>query len=166
MSERLVHCKGCSHSLPVSWFPTDRSAWDNVARRCFDCFDQMGIQYRKRTWDTFRRYVEIPMLVKGCAWCGYNWSKAALHLDHLAPNDPDKFGGYLSMRKWIHARNPLPREIRAEMERCQVLCANCHAVRTQQQRSHGELETKRFSKRPTTELAKDVTQPQGSFPGV
>ncbi len=87
----------------------------------------------------YRRHVKLPMMAKGCAWCGYNWSSEALQLDHLVPNDPEKFGGYRSMYRWVTSKNPLPRDIRAEMAKCQILCANCHAERTRQQRENGEL---------------------------
>ncbi len=86
----------------------------------------------------YRRYVKLPMLAMGCAWCGYNWSAEALQLDHIEPNT-EKFGGYPNMVRWVHSTNPLPREIKAEMAKCQVLCANCHAERTRQQRENGEV---------------------------
>ncbi len=88
------------------------------------------------------------MLVKGCAWCGYNWSAEALQLDHIEPNDPEKFGGYGAMSDWMYAANPLPREISAEMATCQILCANCHAERNRLQRERGEIRHIPYSARP------------------
>lgn len=60
----------------------------------------------------------------GCADCGYNAHPAALHFDHLPGSD--KRAEISRMLK-----RDIPREeLVAEMNKCEVVCANCHAVRT------------------------------------
>lgn len=64
----------------------------------------------------------------GCADCGYNAHPSALHFDHL-PGQEKLFhiAGNLT-GKWEH--------IEAEMAKCEVVCANCHAIRTAARRGY------------------------------
>ena len=70
----------------------------------------------------FKFLTRYKMFV-GCALCGYKEHPSALHFDHIDPKEKS-FGisrGYKS--KGIDT-------IKKEMRKCQVLCANCHAVKT------------------------------------
>jgi hypothetical protein len=61
-------------------------------------------------------------LERGCADCGYNTHAAALHFDHL-PGFDKLFGiGNSGNRTW--------ESILQEIDKCDVVCANCHAIRT------------------------------------
>ena len=135
----MKYCTKCRRSLDREWFGSHKGEPDGRQRHCYQCNTKRQAARAAVIRAKYRRLVKLPMLAKGCAWCGYNWCEDALHLDHLAPNDPDKFGGHQSMGQWVNHNNPLPREIKAEMEKCQILCANCHAERTRQQRESGEL---------------------------
>lgn len=62
-------------------------------------------------------------LAKGCSDCGYKEHPAALDFDHL-PGTEKLFNIGTSI-----ATKPL-RVVLAEIEKCEVVCANCHRVRT------------------------------------
>lgn len=68
------------------------------------------------------RKIEIVNIKGGsCEICGYNKSLAALSFHHLDPSTK-KFQldlRNLSNRKWNNILN--------ELEKCQLLCMNCHA---------------------------------------
>jgi hypothetical protein len=68
------------------------------------------------------RKIEIVNIKGGsCENCGYNKNLAALSFHHLDPSFK-KFGldlRNLSNRKWDDILN--------ELEKCQLLCMNCHA---------------------------------------
>lgn len=64
-------------------------------------------------------------LERGCAVCGYNSHPAALHFNHISGDkhfdisqDPKKAWGKLM----------------AEVDKCEVLCANCHGIHTYENR--------------------------------
>lgn len=60
-----------------------------------------------------------------CADCGYNAHPAALQFDHLDPLLKSfRIAGSLS-RSWA--------VVLAEIAKCDVVCANCHAIRTVEQ---------------------------------
>ena len=61
----------------------------------------------------------------GCARCGYNEHPAALHFDHRNPEEKSFTVSQDPKRKW--------EDIEAEIAKCDVLCANCHSVRTYEQ---------------------------------
>lgn len=65
-------------------------------------------------------YKQIAVTSKGgkCIVCGYNKCNAALDFHHVDPStkDPD----ISKMRNWSAARK------RSEIDKCVLLCANCH----------------------------------------
>lgn len=70
-----------------------------------------------------RAWLDAYKVEKGCADCGYNAHPRALDFDHIGT---DKIAdvGWL-----VHAVVSWTR-ILAEIAKCEVVCANCHRVRT------------------------------------
>ena len=62
---------------------------------------------------------------KGCAICGFNSHSAALDLDHINDNSTKPTSGHALRYEWSKKR------VKKELSKCQVLCANCHRVKTQ-----------------------------------
>ena len=87
-------------------------------------------RFHKRK-DRLRRYMER----RGCDTCGYNKHHSALQWDHRIPRHEDptatKVGNMI-------ATNSL-KKIFEELRKCDLLCANCHAIRTHED---GHLITK------------------------
>lgn len=81
--------------------------------------------------DTFKKFAFVSRykLFVGCAFCGYKEHSAALHFDHIDPKEKcfSISQGYRS--KGIDT-------LKKEMRKCQVLCANCHAVKTYENGDH------------------------------
>ena len=61
-------------------------------------------------------------LSKGCADCGYKDHPAALEFDHLP--------GTKKLFNIGQGRGHTLEAVRAEIAKCEVVCANCHRVRT------------------------------------
>jgi hypothetical protein len=77
-------------------------------------------QRRRRVW------LNEIKLDRGCTDCGYKEHPEALQFDHV--RGEKKFGigtGYTRSKE----------SVLAEIEKCEVVCANCHAVRTANRRS-------------------------------
>ena len=74
-----------------------------------------------RYWQR-RELIDALKLARGCAECGFNQHPAALDFDHR-PGTMKEFSiaGGLSY-SWAR--------IVAEMAKCDIVCANCHRVRT------------------------------------
>ena len=81
-------------------------------------FNSAKYQRRKRAFlDAFK-------LMVGCVDCGFDLHPAALDFDHVHEKKTTVAGGRLYSMGW--------RNLLAEIEKCEVRCANCHRVRTSQ----------------------------------
>lgn len=89
--------------------------------------------YRKAARDRYAcRYARINAfkLEAGCADCGFHADACALQFDHLP-----QYAKTAAVATMI-ANNRSMVSIVAEMAKCEVVCANCHAVRTRDRRLH------------------------------
>ena len=83
--------------------------------RCKKCRSEAVARRRRRT-----KAILVAELGGACAICGYRRSLEALEFHHVDPADKSfgiSFGG---VTRGIEA-------LRAEAEKCVLLCANCHA---------------------------------------
>ena len=80
-----------------------------------------GIAWRKTRYDERRQWIDSIKLVSGCVDCGYREDSRALDFDHIKGektfNVSQMFG---------YSKNRLL----AEIAKCEVVCANCHRIRT------------------------------------
>jgi len=79
-------------------------------------------RYSSRIRKERRELVDNIKLKSGCVDCGYNKAPEALQFDHVDPKHKDKHVGALLMK-------PINR-LMAEIDKCVVRCANCHAIKT------------------------------------
>ena len=76
------------------------------------------MEIRKRYNKKKKQYVDDYKLLKGCAICGYNKCAAALIFHHNGNKEFNISSAVACHRKW--------KEIKKEMEKCEVLCCRCH----------------------------------------
>jgi predicted nucleic acid-binding Zn ribbon protein len=69
-----------------------------------------------------RNMINNIKLEVGCSICGYNEHPAALHFDHIDPSLKSFTISQDVKKKWEDIIN--------EINKCRVLCANCHAIHT------------------------------------
>jgi len=74
-----------------------------------------------------RLLIDSIKLKKGCELCGYKKNPVALDFDHL---DPTKKSFTIGTKYTSVALERLTKEI----EKCRVLCANCHRIETSRNR--------------------------------
>jgi hypothetical protein len=75
----------------------------------------------------YKTAVDALKIARGCIDCGYNLHAEALDFDHLR----DKVMAVSKMATWGYSW-PL---IEQEIMKCEVVCANCHRVRTVNRRT-------------------------------
>lgn len=70
----------------------------------------------------WRRIKQQAIDYKGgcCESCGFNMHPAALQFHHTDPLTKDVSWDKLRLRAW--------NKIQTELDKCQLLCANCHAI--------------------------------------
>ncbi|KKK76605.1 hypothetical protein LCGC14_2861970, partial [marine sediment metagenome] len=91
--------------------------------RCDLCTASMAT-YQGKLRRKRQAWLSEIKLAEGCADCGYNEYACALHFDHLP-----EFDKIASVSTMLAGNRPIS-VIEDEMAKCEVVCANCHAVRT------------------------------------
>lgn len=107
MGPANVKCSRCGAQAPLARGRTT----------CKPCQAQLAANRKSQ----YRQDLADYKVAKGCADCGYNAHACALDFDHL-PGTVKKF-------KISDCVAPLD-ELLAEIAKCEVVCANCHRVRT------------------------------------
>ena len=83
---------------------------------------------RKRLNDRIARSQSIK-IGRGCADCGFNTHPEALDFDHLPGTQKKANVSALIRGRWSWER------IQKEIDKCEVVCANCHRIRTAERRT-------------------------------
>lgn len=71
-----------------------------------------------------KRIIRNYKLKKGCNYCGYRKNWRALDMDHIDPLEK-KYNFSTQAHRFVSFD-----ELHEEMKKCQVLCANCHRIKT------------------------------------
>jgi hypothetical protein len=77
------------------------------------------------------KIIQEEKLKRGCACCGYRENAFALDFDHLDPNSKVEGVSRMSSRNI--------KKIKEEILKCQVLCANCHRIKTHDTETFNKL---------------------------
>lgn len=85
-----------------------------------------AVERTNRKTQERRKWIRKYKLERGCADCGYRDNAAALQFDHL-PGHKKEFRIAENTNTNIDA-------LKAEIAKCEVVCANCHCIRTEQRR--------------------------------
>jgi hypothetical protein len=114
------HVQGCDkQAVKMGWCHAHYSRWSRhgdpqVTTRALST---PGVtQASKQEW------VDRYKLEKGCADCGYNDHPAALDFDHRP--------GTTKVRDIKHGNTLGWQALMDEVAKCDVVCANCHRIRT------------------------------------
>lgn len=103
------------HKCPVA-----QKVWRNayMKRRRITKGDHLRAQERARA-STVQEFIRAHKLSIGCQDCGYAAHHAALEFDHV---DDNKALNVCNSKSIAQAK--------AEISKCEVVCSNCHRVRT------------------------------------
>ena len=103
-----------------------RQPWCKTCRKAYDAAYWQRTKHRphrrKDRSDAFRAWYE-RLKSRPCADCGATFPPAVMHWDHLPGTSKGGDVGRIATR---HNRAA----VLAEIAKCELVCANCHAVRT------------------------------------
>ena len=91
-----------------------------------------------------RRIANSIKVESGCVDCGYNANYLALQFDHKEGSDKHYEVSQIVKRS--------PRRMLAEIAKCEVRCANCHAIKTTGTKQHLSRRLKVVDKPPQGRL--------------
>lgn len=118
--ERQRYCKECKKVYNAAWYATHKD--EQVARVAV-----RGAEWRRMASDIIAWYKDQP-----CTDCKRRYPPYVMDFDHRDGNT--KVNNVAGMRGW-----PLKKLV-AEIEKCDVVCSNCHRIRTHL-RLHGVVDS-------------------------
>ncbi len=95
-------------------------------------------KYSKNHKDVRREFLDLIKLEEGCQLCGYNEHPRALQFDHINPQDKE----FTISALYTCAMSRLL----SELDKCRVLCANCHSIHSWQEQ-HWKAKNKKSNPR-------------------
>lgn len=129
--EEVKVCTSCQLTLPVAKFKWRGGRQANTRHSmCNRC---LYIKYTRPLVEEKTKEIHEYQLEKGCLDCGFNKHPAALEFDHI-PGTEKKFN--IGEEIGNRSRQALWEEI----AKCDVVCANCHAIRTANRRKPVQIE--------------------------
>jgi len=105
------HCNGCQLDLEISFFYAKGK--NRLQSYCKSCLCERQIQ----RWIK-RKLAAIEYKGGGCSQCGYNRNYAALDFHHTDPSEKEVMWNRLRLRNW--------KQVLVELDKCVLLCKNCH----------------------------------------
>ena len=140
-AKRMKRCRLCGLDLPADAFGPRRA-------KCRDCRRSMDRDYartengraRHRARQNSRyskaRVILAELKSKPCQDCGGSFPPCVMHFDHRDP-------GQKSLTVSALAGAGSIRNMLEEISKCDLVCANCHAIRTFHQRIAGSIRSGR-----------------------
>lgn len=134
----LRHCARCGHYKPVTDFHnsiTGQFSYCAECRRHYDrqyYADRGGVARRARQQQRAaiaREWAALMKLDVPCGDCGGVFPEWVMHWDHVP--------GHVKIGPVSGVVRSRRREVALlEMNKCDLVCANCHAIRTSQRKRH------------------------------
>ena len=89
---------------------------------------------KKKQYDAQKKaLLALLKCLKGCETCGFRGHPQALTFDHIDPSTKSFSVANYGACSW--------KALLDEIEKCRVLCANCHNIHTSTQQENGVLST-------------------------
>lgn len=96
--------------------------------------ERLASERKKKYWTTGKARHQRRLywlykykIAKGCRICGYNLHASALDFDHINPVTK-------SFEIAKRVPNTTLKTLFNEIKKCQILCANCHRIKTYEER--------------------------------
>jgi hypothetical protein len=124
-------CSKCKVSKEISEFHKNKSRSDGLDRYCRPCrniasaihkdmYPDTRTRLDKEKYDRARLFIEELKLNKPCTDCGIVYPPYVMQFDHL--DGTTKTANVASLRN--------KEKILLEVAKCELVCANCHAIRS------------------------------------
>jgi len=110
-------CKSCGITLPVEEFPSAGliEGVQYYRHKCQTCYQKQKLSESRRRMEKFHSYKKTLK----CNRCGYS-DYRALQFHHSDDNKEGNPSVIARQRSWEN--------VKRELDKCEVLCANCHQI--------------------------------------
>lgn len=129
----MKNCTKCGIAKPLEEFPRKSSRKDGRGSACKICHRkytrrhyQKNKQYykdkAKRVQDEIREFIRESKHMKPCADCGVAYPYYVMHFDH-------QYDKRFNLNEATRHTSSL-KTVKAEIAKCEIVCANCHSERS------------------------------------
>lgn len=115
------YCPICLQDRPSSAFTRDKSRIDGLHAYCRACSSSRILEARR----SFKQKINQIKESRSCADCGNSYRYWVMQFDHLPGSQK-----LLQISNGLSSGMGGMRAVLRELEKCEVVCANCHATRT------------------------------------
>jgi len=157
----MIICTKCKKSKPRNSFNKQKRSPTGINPQCRDCISEyrkerydarkaQGLEPATAKWqrdnkdklnairnnkraqirDWLRGYKNVP-----CADCGNKYPPTCMDFDHRDPSQKEFNLGSEAIREMYSLE-----KLQAEIDKCDIVCANCHRIRTAIQRGEDPAE--------------------------
>jgi hypothetical protein len=134
----LKRCSRCLQEFPATteYFKPYKASASGLHTYCRECFKAYSRERERKPGNRstdrnfyknrvapLKAYLDAIKLERGCVDCGYKGHPAALDFDHLP--GATKAHELAKLVLWGNKE-----ALDAEIAKCEVVCANCHRIRT------------------------------------
>jgi len=136
----MKHCPKCNNDLQLSEFYIRKLGprSGKLYEKCKNCMKVRGRSYYKSNHDrqldlalirrrrAYKEKRDFLIKIKDvpCPDCGRKYPPYVMDFDHQDPKHKTKEVSYMFTRNWSLDK------IKLESKKCEVVCANCHRIRT------------------------------------
>lgn len=141
----MRYCYRCDTDKPVEAFGVNRAMDDGLMKFCKECANAYLREWKLRNPGNVRTHgraegrkgrasarAHVNAIKSGpCMDCGGVFPPCAMDFDHVRGHKVDDISRQVSRGKWSIER------IDEEIAKCDLVCSNCHRVRTNERRLQG-----------------------------
>lgn len=120
-STKKPKCKVCGTTNPKKFYYGRKSK----CKRCWSKSHTLAFSQPRRERRAMLKYAAVQAKGGCCQICGYRGNLAALQFHH--PNKDEKHEGWHLLFRSASASSKHARVLAKELQKCILLCANCHA---------------------------------------
>lgn len=117
-ADGIKTCPVCQKTKSINDFyqrGTDKKGKELYQSSCKDCANQKTVERQQEN-----KREAVKYMGGSCKACGFNKYDGALEFHHLNPEEKDF--------NFSHFNRSLSDEIKKELDKCVLLCANCHRM--------------------------------------
>jgi bacterioferritin-associated ferredoxin len=119
-------CRGCGELLPLSEFGSDASRVNGLKSRCRSCMRAYEVILKSKRNQVNYAYVRNLKENFPCTDCGQKYPYYVMDFDHIGTDKSNNVSEMVN-------RFGLATIIK-EIAKCELICSNCHRIRTHKRR--------------------------------
>lgn len=136
--EETKFCGSCNETKQINEFSKNKCKKDGLQTKCKKCnrlylqdhYEENKDYYAKKRQNVFKKYQNKVSKIKEstpCKDCGKYYPSYVMDFDHISLDKEFNISILINYGNW--------EKLQAEIDKCEVVCSNCHRIRTHMRRN-------------------------------